>query len=153
MCEPFMLPNILMWSLFFQVLAYFSFQILAHWAFGSFTQRHHNFAPKNFHRTSGSSNPRPPWFLGLQILSQATKAHFFLSSPLPQRKSLWMVLNFCKTPFGTRRVESMKTGIDWSTTFVSTNRPAKFKDLIVHFLVLSCILVITNSQMLLCKGY
>ena len=63
-----------------------------------------------------------------------------------------MVLNCCKIPLGAGRVDSMKTGIDWRTTFVSTNWPAKFKDLIIHFLILSYILLITGSQMPLCKG-
>jgi len=46
----------------------------------------------------------------------------------------------------------MNIGIDYSTTLVSTNLLAKFSDLIVHFLILSCNLLITISQMLLCKG-
>lgn len=152
MCEPFIFPEILIRSLFCQVLAYFSFQIIAHWAFGSFTHHHHNLSPITLLRISRSSNPSPPYFLGLQIFSQATKAHFFLSSPLPQRKSLCMVLNWCRTPFSAGRADSMKTGIDCRTALVSTNLPAKFNYLIVHFLILSCNLLITDSQMFLCKG-
>lgn len=84
MRDPLILPSILIWSSLGHELAYFSFQIVAHWAFCSFSQLHHNLAPRAFLKFSGSSNPRPPWFLGLQIFSQATKVHFLFVSPFPK---------------------------------------------------------------------
>lgn len=46
----------------------------------------------------------------------------------------------------------MKIGIAWRTALVRTNLPAKFKDLFVHFLTLSYILVIIGSHILLSQG-
>ena len=147
-----MFPDVLMRSLVCQEMAYFSFQILAHWVVGSWTHRHQILAPKTLLRISWSSKPRPPWLMGLQILSQETRAHFFLVSSLPQRKSLWIFLNCCKIPLGAGRADKKKIGIDWRTTFVRINLPARFNDLKVHFLTLSCILLSTGSQILLCNG-
>ena len=145
MWEPLICPDIRIWSLSCQLFAYFCFQSLAHGVADSFSHLHQSFFPKTLLRVSGSWSPKPPCFLGLQILSHVTKAHFFLVSSLPQRKYLWMFLNCCKTPLGAGRVESIKIGVDCRSAFVSTNLPARFKDLIVHFLTLSCSLLITSS--------
>lgn len=126
--------------------------MFAHWAFGSLTYRHQSLAPRTLLRISRSSNPRPPWFLGLQTFSQETKAHFFLVSSLPQRKSLWIELNFYKTPFRTGITDSINIGIVWSTTSLGTGLLARFKAMKVYFLTLSFILIISGSHTLLSKG-
>lgn len=152
MWEPLVSPVIRLWSLYFQSFTCFLFQSLAQGVFVSFSHLHQSFAPKNFLRVSRSWSPKPPWVLGLQSFSQATKAHFFFSSPLPQRKSLSMFLMCCKTPFGAGRAENMKMGRVCKTTFVSTSHPAKFKDFLVHFLILSRSLLVTGSQTSLLRG-
>ena len=152
MGEPFNVPVIRIISESGQSLAYFSFQMLSHWALGSLTHLHQSLAPRALLRISGLSKPRPPWFLGLQTFSQETKAHFFLVSSFPHKKSRWIFWNYCKTPNGAGRVDSMKIGIAWRTALVRTSLPAKLKYLFVHFLTLSWILVINGSHILLFQG-
>lgn len=150
--EPLICPYILMWSFSYQFLAYFCFQSLAQGIFDSLIHLHQSLAPETLLMVSGSWSPKTPWLLGLQILSQATKTHFFFSSPLTHKKSLYMLLVCCIIPLGAGRVENMNMGMACETTHVSTRHPSKFKDLHVHFLILSSSLFIIGSHTSLLRG-
>jgi len=146
MWEPLICPVILIKSSSLQFFAYFSFHSLAQGLLDSFSHLHQCLAPKFFLRVSGSWRPRPPWGLGMKSLSQATRAHFFFSSPFPQRKSLCIFLICSATPLGIGRADNIYTRRDYTTVVVRASLLARFKDLLVHLQILSFSLLIKASQ-------
>jgi len=102
--EPLICPIILISFSSCHSLAYLCFQRFAQGDCISFSHPHQILAPRTLFRIPGSWRPKPPWDLGLHTLSHATRAHFFFSSPFPQRKYLLMFLILVTTLVGAGMV-------------------------------------------------